>query len=321
MSIFDKCLDPSYSLEYNGERLTNKSTGDTLGMSSSIGVGAGFLECGMRDDDDDDDKTKQQLVSELRQCREEFKKFTYIVSHDLRTPLINLKGFSAELRFALETVQSALDPLLPHLDDSQRPAVTTAIQEDIPESLEFIEFSVKRIDNFMNAVLRLSRMSRRELKLEPLDMDALVQNTLETLAEQIGQRQVEVAVKSPLPEVIADRDSMNEVMGILLKNAVVYLDSSRPGEIEVAGKQDSKEAIFTIRDNGRGIAAEDMHKIFEPFRRAGRQDVPGEGMGLVYAQTLARLHGGSIKCASELGVGSEFTFTVSSQLVQGGDHA
>jgi signal transduction histidine kinase len=269
----------------------------------------------------DNDKTKQQLVSELRQCREEFKKFAYIVSHDLRTPLINLKGFSAELRFALETVQSALDPLLPHLDDSQRPAVTTAIREDIPESLEFIEFSVKRIDDFMNAVLRLSRMSRRDLVLESLDMDALVQNVLETLAEQIGQRQVKVTVKSPLPEIIADRDSMNELMGILLKNAVDYLDPSRLGEVAVSGERNAAETIFSIRDNGRGIAAEDMHKIFEPFRRAGRQDVQGEGMGLVFAQTLARLHGGTIKCMSEPGVGSEFTFTISSQLVQGGDYA
>lgn len=268
----------------------------------------------------DNDKTKQQLVSELRQCREEFKKFTYIVSHDLRTPLINLKGFSTELRFALETVQSALDPLLPHLDD-KRPAVTTAIREDIPESLEFIEFSVKRIDDFMNAVLRLSRMSRRDLVLESLDMDALVQNVIETLADQIAQRRVKVTVKSPLPEVIADRDSMNELMGILLKNAVVYLDPSRLGEIEVAGEHNSSGAVFSIRDNGRGIAAEDMHKIFEPFRRAGRQDVPGEGMGLVFAQTLVRLHGGTIKCASELGAGSEFTFTISNQLVQGGDYA
>ncbi len=269
----------------------------------------------------DDVKTKQQLVSELRQCREEFKKFAYIVSHDLRTPLINLKGFSAELRFALEMVQSSLDPLLPHLDDAQRPAVTTAIREDIPESLEFIEFSVKRIDDFMNAVLRLSRMSRRDLLLESLDMDVLVQNVLETLSDQIGQRQVEVVIESPLPKVVADRDSMNELMGILLKNAVVYLDPSRLGEVRVTGERNSKETIFSIRDNGRGIAAEDMHKIFEPFRRAGKQDVPGEGMGLVFAQTLVRLHGGNIKCASEFGVGSEFTFTISNQPVQGGDYA
>jgi len=269
----------------------------------------------------DEEKTKQQLISELRQCREEFKKFAYIVSHDLRTPLINLKGFSAELGFALEIVQSSLDSLLPHLDDSQRPTVTTAIREDIPESLEFIEFSVKRIDNFMNAVLRLSRLSRRDLKFEPIDMDALVQNVLETLSEQLGQRQVEVRVETPLPEVIADRDSMNEIMGIILKNAVIYLDSGRPGVIEVGGQRNSSETRFFVRDNGRGIAQEDMHKIFEPFRRAGRQDVPGEGMGLVYAQTLVRLHGGSLKCASELGVGSEFTFTISNEITQGGDDA
>jgi signal transduction histidine kinase len=297
-------------------RLTNASTSDTLGTVDSIGVDGG-LEHGMRDDE----KTRQQLVSELRQCREEFKKFAYIVSHDLRTPLINLRGFSAELRFALETVRSALDPLLPHLDDAQRPAVTTAIREDIPESLEFIEFSVRRIDDFMNAVLKLSRMSRRDLVLESLDMDALVQSVLETLVDQIGQRQVGVAVESPLPEVVADRDAMNELMGILLKNAIVYLDPGRPGEIKIAGERNPQETTFSVRDNGRGIAAEDMHKIFEPFRRAGKQDVPGEGMGLVFARTLVRLHGGHIKCTSELGVGSEFAFTISNRLARGGDYA
>jgi signal transduction histidine kinase len=114
---------------------------------------------------------------------------------------------------------------------------------------------------------------------------------------------------------------MNEIMGIILKNAVIYLDSGRPGVIEIGGQRNSSETRFFVRDNGRGIAQEDMHKIFEPFRRAGRQDVPGEGMGLVYAQTLVRLHGGSLKCASELGVGSEFTFTISNEITQGGNDA
>jgi signal transduction histidine kinase len=274
-------------------------------------------ENGMRDEE----KTKQQLISELRQCREEFKKFAYIVSHDLRTPLINLKGFSAELRFALDTVQTALDPLLPHLDDDQRPAVLAAVREDIPESLEFIEFSVRRIDDFINAVLRLSRMGRRELKPELLDMDALVQGALDALAEYINQRQVEITIDSPLPTVVADRDAINEVLGILLKNAVVYLDTGRPGEIVVSGESRADETVFSIRDNGRGIAERDMQKVFEPFRRAGRQNVPGEGMGLVFAQTLVRLHGGNIVCVSEPDVGSEFTFTISKKLVEGGDYA
>jgi signal transduction histidine kinase len=66
-----------------------------------------------------------------------------------------------------------------------------------------------------------------------------------------------------------------------------------------------------VRDNGRGIAEEDMDKVFAPFRRAGKQDVPGEGMGLPYVQTLVRRHGGRIWCESELGVGTTFSFTIS----------
>ena len=65
-----------------------------------------------------------------------------------------------------------------------------------------------------------------------------------------------------------------------------------------------------VRDNGRGIAAEDIPKVFEPFRRVGRQDVPGEGMGLAYVQMLVRRHGGDIRCHSTLGVGTTFTFTI-----------
>jgi signal transduction histidine kinase len=269
----------------------------------------------------DEDKTKEQLLRELRQSREEFKKFTYVVSHDLRTPLINLKGFSAELRFAMDTVQGAIAPVLSHLDDAQRSAVITALERDVPESLEFIEFSVSRIDTFMNAVLRLSRLGRRELKPEMLDMDALTQTALESLADEVKQRQVEVAVKSPLPKVVADRASMLEIMEVVLKNAIVYEAQDRPGAIEIAGERGADEARFTIRDNGRGISEDDMYKVFEPFRRAGKQDIPGEGMGLIYAQTLIRLHGGHIECESELGEGTMVTFTVSNHLTEGGGHA
>ena len=269
----------------------------------------------------DEEKTKEQLLGELRQSREEFKKFTYIVSHDLRTPLINLKGFSAELRFAIETIQAAIGAALPQLDETQRSAVVTAIERDIPESLEFIESSVSRIDAFLNAVLRLSRLSRRELKLELIDADAVVQSAIESLAKEIEQREVEISVESSLPEVVADRASMLEVMEVVLKNAIVYQAPERPGEVEVAGERRSDETVFTVRDNGRGVAEGDMYKVFEPFRRAGKQDVPGEGMGLIYAQTLIRLHGGRLECESELGEGTMVTFTVSNHLAEGGGYA
>jgi PAS domain S-box-containing protein len=259
----------------------------------------------------------QRYAAELEQANEEVKQFAYIVSHDLRAPLTNLRGFSEELNYALEVIGSAMDKALPHLEEKQRLAVTTALQEEVPEALSFIGSSVTRMDDFINAVLKLSRLGRRELNPELLNMDALVQAALQTLAYQIEERQVSVTV-GPLPEVVADRASMEQILGNLLGNAVKYLDPDRPGEIEISGERGRGETILRVRDNGRGIAEEDMDKVFAPFRRAGRQDVPGEGMGLPYVQTLVRRHGGRIWCESELGVGTKFTFTLSSHLA-GGD--
>ena len=262
----------------------------------------------------------QRYADELAQANEEVKQFAYIVSHDLRAPLVNLKGFAAELRSALEVLGPAVDAALPHLDEKQRQDVTLALQEDIPEALGFIDSSATRMDRFISALLKLSRLGRRKLHLEPVDMEAFVQETLETLAHQIEERQVKVTV-GPLPEMVADGTSMEQIMGNLLGNAVKYLDPDRPGEIEITAQRGDDETTFHIRDNGRGIAEEDMPKVFAPFRRVGRQDVPGEGMGLPYVQALVRRHGGRIWCESELGVGTTFTFTISNHLERGENYA
>jgi PAS domain S-box-containing protein len=257
--------------------------------------------------------------AELVQSNEELKRFTYIVSHDLRAPLVNLKGFAGELASSLQVIRPLFESLSPHLDEKQRSVVATAFQADLPEALGFIDASVTRMEHFINALLTLSRLGRRELNLERINMEALIQTTLETLAHQIEQRQVQVTV-GVLPEVVADRTAMEQITGNILNNAIIYLDPGRSGEIEITGERNTRETIFRIRDNGRGIAPEDMDKVFAPFRRAGKQDVPGEGMGLAYVQTLVRRHRGQIWCESEPGIGTTFTFTISHQFTQGDPH-
>ena len=227
----------------------------------------------------------KERTADLQQSNEELKRFAYIVSHDLRAPLVNLKGFSAELRSALAVLHSVMDKALLHLDEEERRSAALAIEEDIPEALEFIDSSVTRMDGFINAVLKLSRVGRRELNFEPIDMNDLVQSTLDTLAHQIEERQVSVTVE-PLPDIVADRTSLEQIMGNLLNNAVVYLDPNRPGKIEITAEKGERETVFHVCENGRGISEGDMDKVFAPFRRAGRQDVAGEGMGLSYVQTF-----------------------------------
>jgi PAS domain S-box-containing protein len=265
------------------------------------------------------EKRLERYATDLEQANEEVKRFAYIVSHDLRAPLVNCQGFAAELRLALDVIRSAMGAASPYLDENRRQAVTVVLEEDIPEALGFIESSVVRMDRFVNALLKLSRLGRRELALELIDMNTLSHATLQTLAYQIEERQVKVTVGS-LPEVVADRTSMEQILGNILTNAVIYLDPDRLGEIEITAERDSDETTFHIRDNGRGIAEDDLDKVFAPFRRAGRQDVPGEGMGLAYVQTLVRHHGGQIWCESKLGEGTTLTFTISNHLGREGNH-
>jgi len=258
----------------------------------------------------------QRYSAELAQSNEELKRFTYTISHDLRAPLVNLKGFSGELTCALEVLRSALHDILPQLDEEHRSAVIGALLADVPEALGFIDASVSRMDHYINALLKLSRLGRRELVLERVDVEALAKTTVETLEYQIEQRRARVTIR-PLPEMVADRTSMEQIMSNLLNNAVIYLEPKRAGEIEISGECNAEETLLRVRDNGRGIAPEDMDKVFAPFRRAGKQDVPGEGMGLAYVQTLVRRHGGRIWCESEAGIGTTFTFTIPNRFPEG----
>jgi signal transduction histidine kinase len=125
----------------------------------------------------------------------------------------------------------------------------------------------------------------------------------------------------PLPVVHADRLALAQIFGNLLANAIAYLESSRPGEITITAEQHPGMTVFAVQDNGRGIAADDISHVFEPFRRVGQQDVPGEGMGLAYVRTLVRRHGGDITCQSTLGVGTTFSFTLAQTLPQEVSHA
>jgi PAS domain S-box-containing protein len=251
----------------------------------------------------------QRYAAELEQRAEESRQFVYIVSHDMRAPLVNVKGFATELRSALDVVGTAAQVALPHLPDAQQQAVNAALQSDIPEALSFIDASINQMNHLINALLKLSRLGRRELHPEPLNMQHLVEESLQALAHQLAERQVQVQVGT-LPDVVADETAMEQIVGNILHNAVLYLDPRRRGVINIGGEHHPDETLFSIRDNGRGIAAEDMAKVFAPFRRIGKQDITGEGMGMAYVQALVRRHGGHIWCESEPGVGTTFFFTI-----------
>lgn len=260
------------------------------------------------------DITDRKLADERQQeLHNEIRHFAYIVSHDLRAPLVNIRGFSRELKAGLETVTAVLERCMPSLEPAEQETLRRCLNEDVHEALHFIESGVKRMDSLIAAMLKLSRLERTELAFEPVDMNDLVKETLDTLAHQIETRAITVNV-GRLPHVTADKTAMEQIIGNLLSNAINYLDPQRPGHVEVSGLRLANETVFRVRDNGVGIAKSDLHAIFQVFQRVGTLDVPGEGMGLAHVRTLVRRHGGRIWCDSEPGNGSTFSFAISHHL-------
>ena len=249
----------------------------------------------------------------LTRANEEIQRFAYIVSHDLRAPLVNVMGYTSELEQAGKVVDKAI------IDAEKTRAVDAdvvmAVREDMPEAIGFIRASTEKMDRLINAILKLSREGRRNLAPETLDMTAMAQGIANSVHHQTEASGARIEVQS-LPEIESDRISMEQIIGNLIDNAVKYLDHGRPGEIVVSGEDVAGGwVVYRVADNGRGIAPRDHERIFELFRRSGKQDRSGEGLGLAVVRNSVRRLGGTIDVESELGKGSTFLLKFPKRLI------
>ncbi len=245
------------------------------------------------------DETVRTRTADLTAANDEIQRFAYIVSHDLRAPLVNVMGFTGELEQAAAMLAS-------YAAEAGAPAdVQAAVAADIPEALRFIKSSTVKMDRLINTILQLSREGRRVLTAEWLDMSEVFATLADSMAHQAASKGAEVVVGS-VPDLIGDRLAVEQVFGNVVENALKYLQPGRPGRIRIEGHEDAGMARFEISDNGRGIAPKDFERVFELFRRAGDQTVPGEGIGLAHVRALLRRLGGSIDCRSALGEGTTF---------------
>lgn len=248
----------------------------------------------------------EERTEELVRANEEIQRFAYIVSHDLRAPLVNVMGYTSELQTARQSFDrqlAVIEEKAPELLDKD---AATAVREDVPEAIEFIRASTAKMDRLIKAILKLSREGRRVLVPEAIDMTALIQAHADSLRHQTEEAGAEIVV-DPLPALVSDRLSIEQIFGNLLDNAVKFLDRSRPGVIRISGEAEGPFVTFRVQDNGRGIADNDRQRVFELFRRAGAQDRPGEGLGLAFVKNSVRRLGGMLDLDSTPGQGSTFT--------------
>lgn len=251
-----------------------------------------------------------ERVTELKAANEEIQRFAYIVSHDLRAPLVNVMGFTSELDTVRKDIGDFLSETAEKAPELVTPAIRTAVDNDLPEALDFIRASTSKMDRLINAILKLSREGRRVLTPQPIDLAALIRSQGEVLTQQLAASDAELTIQDDLPNIVSDRLAIEQIFGNLIENAIKYLKPGRPGRISVKGQAHGAYLRYEIIDNGRGIETKDFERIFELFRRSGEQDRPGEGIGLAYVRNLARRLGGNVTVQSEFGTGSTFTVTL-----------
>jgi signal transduction histidine kinase len=246
----------------------------------------------------------QERTAALSRANEEIPRIAYIVSHDLRSPLVNIMGFTSELEASVATLRDYVAG--DKVDAKLAEAARTTVSEDVPEAVRFIRASTGKMDGLINAILELSREGRRALNREAVDLDRVFAQAAASLKHQLDEAGAEIVLPVRSPQVVTDRLALEQVIGNVLDNAVKYLVRGRPGRIVVVAEEGAGRVRIDISDNGRGIAAQDRERIFELFRRAGQQDRPGEGIGLAHVRSLVRRLGGDIAASSELGRGSTF---------------
>ncbi|MGF6754686.1 signal transduction histidine kinase [Paraburkholderia sp. GAS42] len=243
----------------------------------------------------------------LRQQTQENEMFIHSVSHDLRSPLVNLQGFSKELMHACDDLRAAVRAS--SLTATQRGHIERLIDEDISEALRYLQTAVLRASHIIDALLRLSRVGRVEYRQQHVDVVDIVQRVIDAMQVSIRARGAQVIVRE-LPTVWGDATALEQVFGNLIGNAVNYLNPSREGRIEIgttpAPPGVHSLRIFYVRDNGLGIPEVALPRLFNAFQRLHGNVAPGEGVGLALVRRVVERHGGRVWAESVEGAGTTF---------------
>ena len=244
-----------------------------------------------------------QLARTLAEKNKELEAIVYAASHDLRSPLVNIQGFSRELMLVCGQMQQAIST---STDGSVPVAVLReSFNDDIPRALHFIQASVARIDALISGFLRFSRVGRVVLDIQALDMNELMVDVVGALKFQLEEAGAKLQI-APLPDCFGDATHIGQVFSNLIDNAIKYRDPVRPLEITVSGRLEGGSVLYSVCDTGMGIAPEHRAKIFEIFHRLNPDAGRGDGLGLTIAQRILERHNGRISIDGQVGVGSTF---------------
>lgn len=251
-----------------------------------------------------DEEEMKRIAAELAEKNKELEAIVYTVSHDLRSPLVNVQGFGKQLQRACDAINTAADAAGEHgaVPVAQLKQPTRVA---IPQALRFINAGVAKMETLLAGLLRYSRLGRVALTIKPINMNGLLAEILAAMKFQLDESKTEVRVEA-LPVCEGDSVQTSQVFSNLIDNALKYRDPARPLRIHIRGAVRDGQAVYEVSDNGVGIAPEHQAKVFEIFHRLNPDTTSGEGLGLTIAQRVLERQRGRIWVESVPGKGSTF---------------
>jgi signal transduction histidine kinase len=252
------------------------------------------------------DKASQleRLTDKLDAKTKDLEAIITVVSHDLRAPLMNVRGFGKEIGKDCQTIRKLLSDV--SMPDQSKKQVINLFEQSIPESLNFIEASAEAMNNLAVSLVKVARAGLAVPSPETLDMNQLVKNVSDSIRIKFKDTGATINIDD-LPACFADKMHATQIFTNLMDNAVKYLDPNRPGQIHVSGSIEKDCAVYCVSDNGIGIAPEYKEKVFEIFYRlAEKAGAGGEGIGLAMVKRMVDRDNGRIWLVSDKGKGCKF---------------
>jgi PAS domain S-box-containing protein len=247
---------------------------------------------------------RESLARALESKNRELATLVYATSHDLRSPLLNIQGFSARVESSCAELVRLANLEAPTPAD--RAAATDIATVKLPKALGYVQAGVAKMDQLINGLLRLSRLDRAGLRPEQVAMEALCSELLAAMAFSLQQAGATVEIGA-LPTCAGDPGLLSQLFSNLVDNAVKYRDPKRPLVIRVTGRIVGGRSEYCVADNGLGISAAHLSRIWEVFFRVNPRDgAGGEGLGLNLVRRIAERHRGEVWVESTLGEGSRF---------------
>lgn len=240
----------------------------------------------------------------IKEKNKELENYMYVASHDLRSPLVNIQGFSQRLERQTNVLKKIVQENI--MEETIKTDLDRITNEEIPKSLNFILSNVVKMDTLINGLLQLSRTGRILMTIAKIDMNKLFKSIMSAHNYELTEIEANVQIDD-LADCYGDENQLNQLFSNIINNAIKYRDKNQKLKIQIASQNQYKRVIYSIKDSGIGINARHLEKIWDVFYRVDSFSLEaGEGIGLSLARRIVDKHEGKIWVESEEGKGSTF---------------